>query len=705
MALFSELKHELEHYLDSPQIEQIHKVFHFAAQAHKGQQRHSGDPYITHPLTVALVLAQMRMDPQTISAAILHDVIEDTPIDKDTLIAEFGTEVAELVDGVSKLTQIHFQSRAEAQAENFRKMLLAMAKDIRIILIKLADRLHNMRTIDVVPAEKRRRIALETLQIYAPIAGRLGMHAFRVEFEELCFAALYPTRARVLQEHVRKARRAHKRTISHLETQVKECLEKHNLPPSVVWGREKHIYSVYRNMREKRLSFAEIMDTYTICIVVDSLDTCYRALGAIHTLYKPIPEKFRDYIALPKANGYQALHTTLFGPHGIPIEIQIRTVDMDNMADNGIITHWRNYAQEAHSPAHLRAREWLKRLLEIQQTAENPLEFIENVKIDLFPDEVYVFTPQGHIMELPRGATPIDFAYAIHSDIGDHCSEARIDRRPAPLSTPLMNGQMVEVVTDSQKHPDPSWLDFVVTGKARSSIRYFLKSQHRIEAINLGNRLLKNALLTLGMRERDFSSINFKIVLKHFKYKAEDDLFEAIGLGEQMATPVAQRLLNKSQDGETTRTTSTTKEPLIIKGTEGMLVVYAKCCQPIPGDPIIGILNAGHGITVHVSTCPQVAKFEKHPEKHMPACWEENINATFKVDIRVETANQQGVLAQLINAITQTKTNIENIHVGERDSHYCAIHLTLSVHDRTHLARVMRRLRMLKTVIRLFRGK
>lgn len=497
MTYFAELKRELESYLDNDTVEQIHKAYRFAAHAHKGQQRQSGDPYITHPLAVARILAELRMDSQTINAAILHDVIEDTATDKTTLANEFGKEVAELVDGVSKLDRLQFQSHAEAQAESFRKMLLAMAKDIRVILIKLADRLHNMRTLSVFPAQKRQRIVQETLEIYVPIASRLGMHAFCVELEDLGFAALYPTRYQILQEAVRKAWHSRKKIVGKIETRIKEEFEKHQLPPTVVWARQKHLYRIYKAMKEKRLSFAEIMDAYTFCIVVDTVDTCYRALGVVHHLYKPLPERFRDYIALPKANGYKALHTTLLGPYGVPIEIQIRTVDMDNMADTGITSRWLyNTMKGSENAAHIRARGWLKRLLDIQQQSDNPLEFIENVKIDLFPEEVYVFTPKGDIIELPRGATPVDLAYAIHSDVGNTCIAAKINRRLAPLNTLLANGQTVEIITSPVSLPNPAWLNFVVTGKARSHIRDFLHRQPEKYASSLQKDVIQEMIQT-----------------------------------------------------------------------------------------------------------------------------------------------------------------------------------------------------------------
>lgn len=704
MPLFTELRHELEGYLDNDQVEQIYKAYLFAANAHQGQQRRSGDPYIVHPLAVAQLLGEMRMDAQTIVAAILHDVIEDTPTDKATIAKEFSNEVAELVDGVSKLTQAQFKTRAEAQAENFRKMLLAMAKDIRVIIIKLADRLHNMRTLGAMPPEKKQRIALETLDIYVPIASRLGMYAFRVEFEELIFAVLYPFRYRVLQEGVRKAKQARKHMMGQIETALKECLEKHLIPPSVVWARKKHLYSIYKDMREKHLSLTEIMDSYTFCIVVDSVDTCYRVLGAVHNLYIPIPERFRDFIALPKGNGYQALHTTLFGPEGMPIEIQIRTVDMDRMADNGVVTHWRfNYAEGTHNPAHLQAREWLKRLLDIQQvTVNSSLDFIEDVKIDLFPEEVYVFTPLGEIKALPKGATPVDFAYAIHSDLGDHCKAARIDRRPAALSTMLASGQVVEIDTEPSAHPNPGWLEFVVTGKARSGIRHFLKEQRRDEAITLGKQLLINALSTIGLSFNEIPTAQLKILLKQLDYKNSKELFTAIGLGDQLAPFVAQRFLQHPQANETLESKL---EPLVIGSNENLLLTYADCCRPIPGDAIVGVTKAGQGLTIHATQCPRVVKLRKHSERFVPAKWDKNIQGNFKVDVRIEVYNKYGALAQIANTIAQAKANIDNMNVFERDKQCSVIRLTISVSNRVHLAHILRRLRNLKIVTRLARGK
>jgi guanosine-3',5'-bis(diphosphate) 3'-pyrophosphohydrolase len=699
---FDELRKELDAYLAPDKVDLIYQAYRVAADAHAGQQRQTGDPFISHPIAVARLLAGMHMDHQSIMAAMLHDVIEDTLIEKHVLLEKFGEEVAELVDGVTKLTLITFESRAEAQAENFRKMVLAMARDIRVILVKLADRLHNMRTLSALPAHKRRRIARETLEIYAPIANRLGMHNFRVEFEDLGFAALYPMRYRVLKEAVQKMRGNRKEVVNVIKAALKTAVEEQGLPSSAVIGRQKHLYSIYKKMQSKHLSLSEIMDFYAFRVVVDKVDTCYRVLGAVHNLYKPFTDRFKDYIAIPKSNGYQSLHTTLFGPYGLPIEIQIRTAEMDYLADNGIAAHWLYKSQEGEvSIAELRAREWLKGLLDLQKGTGNSLEFIENVKIDLFPDEVYVFTPKGSIMELPSGATAVDFAYAVHSDIGDSCIAAKIDRRLAPLSTLLANGQTVEIVTGKGATPNPAWLNFVVSGKARSGIRHFLKNQRRAQSVELGKQLLANALMTLSSSWELVDKKQFAVLAESLHYKTLDDLCEAVGLGHQMPMLMACRLLGVKIPKAASKTT----EPLAIKGTAGTVVQFAECCRPIPGDPIVGYLHQGHGIVVHVEQCKEVIPLAKQTGKLISVCWEDDVIGEFRVDLQVDLANQRGVLAQLATVVAAAESNIDNINIERSDVQHSIVNLTLSVRDRTHLARVLRRIRSLKVVLKIVRKK
>ncbi|GAB4394006.1 MAG: bifunctional GTP diphosphokinase/guanosine-3',5'-bis pyrophosphate 3'-pyrophosphohydrolase [Gammaproteobacteria bacterium] len=707
MGFFAKLKTKLKTYLDDHHIKLIYQAYMLAKKAHHGQRRRTGDPYITHPVAVACILADMRMDYQSIMAALLHDVLEDTPMTKHMLAEKFGESVAELVDGVSKLTQIDFKSRMEAQAENFRKMVLAMARDIRVILVKLADRLHNMRTIKVMPLSKRARIAAETLDIYAPIANRLGMHAFRIEFEDLAFEALHPMRFRVLGKAVEKARGNRKEIIGVIEKAINNALQEHGITGATIYGRKKHLYGIYLKMRNKQLSFNEIMDVYAFRIIVDTIDTCYRVVGVVHNLYKPLAERFKDYIAIPKANGYQSLHTTLFGPYGVPIEIQIRTQAMHQVAENGIASHWLYKSGAVPvDEAQIRAQQWLKNLLEMQKSTGNSIEFIENVKVDLFPDELYVFTPKGDILELPRGSTPVDFAYSIHSDIGNSCVAAKIDRRLAPLSEALQNGQNVEIITAHGARPNPAWLNFVVTGKARSGIRHFLKMQQHSESIQLGKQLLNKALMYFS---KDLHQISREEVLKiahEFHYKTTDDLFENIGLGNQVALVIARRLAHLKVDEDVTEEELVGRDkehPLVVSGTEGMVVNFAACCRPIPGDPIVGCLTAGRGVDVHVERCKHVSDFRSQPERFISMRWQDNIKGEFKIDVVLYVVNQRNVLVQIAGAIADSQANIEAVSVEPHDGRHVRIFLTLTVIDRKHLAKIMRRLRLVKQVVRIVR--
>ncbi len=695
------LAESLSGYLARQQINLVRRAYYYAEQAHEGQLRRTGDPYITHPLQVAGILSKMHMDHQSLMAAMLHDVIEDTGITKTAIKSQFGNTVAEMVDGVSKLSQIKFRSQAEAQAENFQKMALAMSRDLRIIMVKLADRLHNMRTIKVLPPDKRRRIARETLEIYAPIANRLGMNDMRIEFEELSFEAIYPLRYRRIGAAVRKVRGNRKEVVTKLQISLEACLEREGLPGRTI-GREKHLYSIYDKMRSKRKSFSEIMDVYAFRIVVDRVDTCYRVLGAIHSLYKPVPGRFKDYIAIPKANGYQSLHTTLFGMHGLPIEIQIRTEEMEAMANNGIAAHWLyKSSEDIPSNAHIRAREWVNGLLEMQQHAGNSLEFIENVKIDLFPDEIYVFTPKGEIFELPAGSTPVDFAYAIHTDVGSTCVACRISRRLAPLSEPLESGQTVEIITAPGHKPNPAWLSFVATAKARTSIRHFLKSQKRSESVALGRRLLTKALASFGASLNSISREAVTTLLEQLRLESRNQLFEEIGLGNRMSHGMAQRLvaLNENPTGDEVLGN------LLVRGTESSVMNYARCCNPIPGDRITGYISAERGLVIHTDNCNNVAELRANPEKWVEVNWDPEIQGEFAVEVKVELEHQRGIIATLATAITGAEANIEKISTVERDAHFSIVNLLINVKNRVHLARVMRKIRMIKAVTRVTRVK
>ncbi|MFW0072475.1 MAG: bifunctional GTP diphosphokinase/guanosine-3',5'-bis pyrophosphate 3'-pyrophosphohydrolase [Coxiella-like endosymbiont] len=704
MRLFKKLRRKLD-YLNSERVERIHQAFLMAADAHRGQRRVTGEPYISHPVAVACILADMKMDDQMIVAALLHDVIEDTLLEKKAISEKFGDEVAELVDGVSKLTQIEFVSRAEAQAENFRKMVMAMARDIRVIIVKLADRLHNMRTLGSLHSQKQRRIARETLGIFAPIAKRLGMREVSVELEELGFSALYPMRYCVLKDAVRHTRGNRKKILALIEKNLHDVLSQSNLPSYTITGRGKHLFSIYRKMRNKHIPFNEIMDVYAFRIIVDNLDSCYRALGIIHGLFKPIPERFKDYIAIPKANAYQSLHTTLFGPYGFPIEVQIRTAEMDRTATTGIAAHWLyKTTNTSLSESQLRAEAWVKSLLELQEDTVNPLEFIENVKVGLFPDEVYVFTPKGDIMELPASATAVDFAYAVHTDVGNNCVAVKIDRHLAPLSTPLGNGQAIEIITTSGGRPNPAWLDFVITSKARSSIRQFLKTQRRSESIALGKQLLKKVLADHSISLKKLSQWIIDFTLKETHLKSFDDLLEEIGLGNRMAVLVAQRIAAVTEETEAeTKIRLPTEMPLIIKGTEGIVINFATCCYPIPGDPIIGVIDVGRGILVHTERCLSITKLRRYPDRFMSLRWSEQANGEFPTSVRVQLVNERGTLAILTLAMAEADANIEDITVEEREGLHYIVMFRITVRDRVHLAMVLRRLRQVKQIVKIMR--
>jgi GTP diphosphokinase / guanosine-3',5'-bis(diphosphate) 3'-diphosphatase len=694
----SQLLDKLEGYLPPAQVERVREAYDFGAERHQGQKRVSGEPYITHPVAVADILADLKLDADTLVAAILHDVIEDTPTAKAEIVSVFGQVVADLVDGVSKLDQIQFKNRQEAQAESFRKMLFAMVRDIRVIMVKLADRMHNMRTLGVMPPMKRRRIARETLEIYAPIAERLGLYAVKLELEDLGFRALYPYRYRVLERELKRARGNQKQFISKIEATFKAALAKADITAHVE-GREKHLYSIYKKMENKHISLNDMVDVYGFRIIVDTVDTCYRVLGLVHGVYRPMPGRFKDYIAIPRINGYQSLHTTLFGPNGVPIEAQIRSEQMHRVAESGIAAHWK-YKSGGDSFGgieHDRAREWLAGLVQIQEGGSSE-EFLESVKVDLFPDKVYIFTPKGKILRLPTGATAVDFAYAIHTDVGNRCVAAKVDRRLVPLRTPLRSGQTVEIITAKGATPNPSWSSFLVTAKARAAIRQYLKNLKRGEAIELGRRLLSLALEELSLNLKKIPAANIDAVVKELNLKDSDELFEKIGLGERLAALVA-RHLQPARDGAA----SASSGPLMIAGTEGLLVTYARCCFPIPNDPIMAYLSAGRGVMIHRQNCGNLAEYRKQPEKWLSVAWEATEGRMFASEIQLDINNRVGVLAAVASAIAGTETNIDSVSLEERDVNSSALRFQLQVRDRKHLARVMRTIRRMQDVQRVFR--
>ncbi|MBY5923310.1 bifunctional GTP diphosphokinase/guanosine-3',5'-bis pyrophosphate 3'-pyrophosphohydrolase [Ferrimonas balearica] len=700
MYLFEGLKELAASYLEPEQVEQLTQAYITARDAHDGQTRSSGDPYITHPVAVSRILAEMRLDHETLMAALLHDVIEDTELTQEDLAELFGSQVAELVEGVSKLDKLKFRDRKEAQAENFRKMVMAMVQDIRVILIKLADRTHNMRTLGSLRPDKRRRIARETLEIFAPLANRLGIHNIKNELEDLGFRALYPMRYRVLKEVVHAARGNRKELMQSIEAEIAGRLEESGIE-GTVQGREKNLFSIYNKMVNKELQFQEVMDIYAFRITVANIDTCYRVLGAMHTLYKPRPNRFKDYIAIPKANGYQSLHTSLFGPHGVPVEVQIRTEDMDQMADKGVAAHWlyKNNGELEATTTQVRARKWMQSLLELQQSAGNSFEFIESVKSDLFPDEIYVFTPTGKILELPLGATAVDFAFAVHTDIGNSCVGARVNRQAYPLSMPLASGQTVEIITAPGARPNAAWLNFVVTAKARTKIRQVLKNLEQTESIALGKRLLNHALGELNLS--DIPEAQIDQMISESRYNSLDDVLAAIGLGDVMSLVVAQRLRG---DGATQPTNPDGK--LAIKGAEGMLVSFAKCCRPIPGDDVVAHVSPGKGLVVHIDSCRNIRRnLEQEAEKFLPVEWTDEPGAEYVTGLRIEIVNHQGALAKLTSIIAGADANIHNLNTDEKDGRIYVINLTLTVQDRVHLANVLRKIRVMPEVLKAARSR
>jgi guanosine-3',5'-bis(diphosphate) 3'-pyrophosphohydrolase len=702
LYLFDSLKDVAQEYLTEPQIEALRHSYVIAREAHEGQTRSSGEPYIIHPVAVARILAEMRLDLETLQAALLHDVIEDTDVSKEELETKFGTAVAELVDGVSKLDKLKFRDRKEAQAENFRKMVLAMVQDIRVILIKLSDRTHNMRTLGALRPDKKRRIARETLEIYAPLAHRLGIHNIKVELEELGFEALYPNRYRVLKNVVKAARGNRKEMIQRIHSEIEGRLQEVGLQSRVL-GREKNLYSIYNKMKTKEQRFHTIMDIYAFRIIVDTPDTCYRVLGQVHSLYKPKPGRMKDYIAVPKANGYQSLHTSMVGPHGVPVEVQIRTEDMNQMADKGVAAHWsyKTNGERTGTTAQIKAQRWMQSLLELQQSAGNSFEFIENVKSDLFPDEIYVFTPKGRIVELPVGATAVDFAYAVHTDVGNTCVGSRVDRNPYPLSKALKNGQTIEIISAPGARPNAAWLNYVVTSRARTKIRQVLKTMRREESVSLGRRLLNHALGEQSIG--DISEEDIQTVLLEMKMTQLDDMLAAIGLGELMSIVIARKLLGNTEELKINE--ENRKRSLPIRGAEGILLNFANCCHPIPDDHIIAHISPGRGLVIHRETCANVRGYQKEPDKYMAVEWSKDYDQEFITELKIDMLNHQGALAELTNVISHTGSNIHGISTEERDGRLYTIKVLLTTKDRIHLAGIMKKIRVMPHALKVQRKK
>jgi len=705
----------LKSYMSSGDIQKVKAAFRFSDGAHLGQFRKSGEPYITHPIAVAKILAQWRMDVGALQAALLHDVMEDSGVSKHDLTVQFGPAVAELVDGVSKLDRLNFATNAQAQAESFRKMLLAMARDVRVILIKLADRLHNVRTLRAVDHERQMRIARETLEIYAPIAHRLGLNEIYRELQEACFALLFPMRYRVLEKAVATARGNRTEVLKKIQVAVQNAFARNKIKAEI-FGREKTLFGIYRKMVEKHLSFSEVLDIYGFRVVLNSVPDCYLALGVLHGLYKPVPGKFKDYIAIPKVNGYQSLHTTLIGPFGQPVEFQLRTREMNRVAESGVAAHWLYKDKEdakSQSEMQSRTHQWLQSLIELQQQTGDPAELLENIKVDLFPDKVYIFTPKGKIVSLPRGATPVDFAYSIHTDVGNRCVAAQINGEVQPLRTELRNGDVVEIVTGPVARPNPAWLAFVRSGRARAEIRHFLRTMKRSESIELGTRLLAQAAAQFNFNVADASTESWNALVREAQAHDRDELLADVGVGRRLPA-VLVRQLSRIHSRSTpagapaagVTTPPTPPAPVQIQGTEGMALQMANCCTPIPGDQIVGQLRRDLGLVVHQSDCVHARRARRaDPERWLDLQWAEEPSGQFAVNIDVRARNERGVLGYVAMAVAEAESNILSVGVNDEDAREVTIHFKIQVRDRRHLARVVRTLRRIKQVLRVARTR
>ena len=685
-------------YLPQEMLDKIFRAYQLGALAHQGQVRNSGEAYITHPMAVAEILADQRMDGEALCAAILHDALEDTALPRSFIADTFGESVAEMVEGVTKLDKIQFNNRQEADAESFRKMMLAMSRDIRVILIKLADRLHNMRTLESKSAESRRRIARETLEIYAPIAQRLGINVVKAELQNLGFKALYPLRYQVIAKQLANQPVLRREAMATIEARLAQRIAVENIPFRLV-SRVKGPWSVYSKMRDEHKKFNEVMDVFGFRIVVKKVMQCYHALGAVHTLMKPLDGRFRDFIAIPKANGYQSLHTLLFSPLGSPVEVQIRTEEMDIVAERGIAAHWiyKNRGAASNN-AQARAQSWVNGLINSDDFALPSLEFLENVKIDLFPDEVYIFTPKGEILALPKNATPLDFAYAVHTDVGNHTVAARVDRRLVPIRTKLLSGQTVEIITAPSANPSPNWLEFVVTSKARTSIRHFLKRIEHEDAVNLGHRMLDRALELLETSLDNVSAPQLQQFLNENRYPRLEVLLADIALGNRMPDQVARALQPNQSSLLGPDAPIARQEEILINGSERGVLTFSTCCYPIPGDDIMGYLTAGKGVVVHRLDCPNIIDYRKHPERWVPIAWDRRVEGDFRVELRFETENKPGALAKIAAAVAECNSNIDSVNYKERDARISVMVFCIEVKDRKHLAEIIRRTRRLNVV-------
>ena len=695
----TKLASSLSEYLDDKQLEQVKKAYFYASNAHLGQFRSSGDPYVSHPIAVAKILADFKMDEDCLTAAILHDVIEDSGIPKSYLKNEFNIDVANLVDGVSKLDKISLASKQEEQAENFQKMLLAMSKDIRVIVLKLADRLHNMRTLRFLDEEKQKRIAVETLEIYAPIAHRLGMHQFYRELEDLAFEVVHPFRNKVLQSAISKNTKGRKKILKKIESSIKEKLDEYELN-SQVTGRRKHLYGIFKKMKAQSKSLDQVLDVYAFKITTNSVMDCYKALGILHNSFKPIEGRFKDYIAIPKSNSYQSIHTGIITFDGLPIEVQIRTNDMDELAEYGVAAHWIYKTGGKENPAQVRAKRWVNTLMEVRKNVEDPQDFIEIVKTGLVPNEIYVFTPKGDIIELPKGSTPIDFAFAVHSDIGIHCRGCRINKNLAPINVPLESGQTISIITDKIPQANPSWLDVVRTSRARSSIRSVLKDLKISKARKFGKSILEQALAPHEIKLRNIPKNRMEKLLSSINVKSVRQLLEEIGSGKRSSLVVAHQII---QFLDFDQTDLIEFSNIQISGSEGLVISYAPCCRPIPGDNIIAHFSNTKGIVIHTERCKNIRSIRKDPALCAQVNWDEKVEGDFSVEIKVLSEDKPGLLAEISTVISNYQANIESFKTDSPIGNSIQMHIIMNVSDRDHLARIMRRLRRLSPVLSVFR--
>lgn len=693
-------------YLKKSEIQDVYKAYNYASECHIDQKRRSGEPYITHPVSVACIAANLHLDAPSIIAALLHDVVEDTPATLQEVESQFGKQVTKLVDGLSKLDKLNFNDVVEAQAENFRKMLLAMSSDIRVMIIKLCDRMHNMQTLGHLNEQKRKRIAQETVDIYAPIANRLGLNRIYQELENLCFKHIHPLRHQTITKAIASARGNRKEVVEKILTEVEAKLKKEKIKAEIL-GREKQPASIHKKMSEKNLGFSEISDIYAFRIIVDDIKDCYHALGVLHALYKPIPGRFKDYIAIPKANGYQSLHTTLFGPFGMPLEIQIRTLLMNNLAEAGIAAHWM-YKTKENQVTRLQqdTNQWLKRLLEIQSNSADSLEFLEHLKVDLFPDEVYVFSPKGKIFVLPKGSTAVDYAYAVHTDVGNSCFVCKINNELVPLRTEVKTGDHIEIITGPMAKPNPSWLNFVITGKARSQIRAFMKKAESSDLVILGYSILNKALKAFHIEPDSIKKKHWEKLLHDYHLKNKDEILIDIALGRRVNIMVAHQLSSIVSGQGSIGRQEKFLDVISIKGSEGMAIDLADCCHPIPGDPILGYIDKDKGLIIHTHECNEIKKIKVDPEKWVDVEWEPNPDRLFKVKLDILVSNERGVLAKIASVIAEMESNIDKLTTEESDGGgFTSINFLIEVKSRIHLADIIRNLRKIEQVSRITRFK